>query len=352
MLAGTSLPLSSGDFSLDRRIDWARGLIARGETESAIDLLRETIDTAPGFLAAWYMLGESLERVGDRDEAVSAYRRVITLDPEDKLGASLRLARLERRRPEGMPPAYVRALYDQNAGRFENDLLETLSYRGPELLRDAIERATRRRRRPLRFARVLDLGCGTGLMGAAVRDLADELTGVDLSPGMIVQAQAKDIYDRLVAGDLVTFLEEERGGFDLIVAADVFVYLQDLQPVLALARQRLARNGVLAFTVETHRGDGVILHEALRFAHGEKHLRAAAEAANLGVAVLERASTRTEKGKPVAGILAVMTRHPAKSHRAASRPGRAAHAGPTHSRRNTRLANSPVRSASSAVPRP
>jgi predicted TPR repeat methyltransferase len=120
----------------------------------------------------------------------------------------------------------------------------------------------------------------------------------------------------------------------LVLAADVFTYLQDLRPVLAAVRERLAPGGLVAFTIETHRGGGVVLHEALRFAHGEKHVREAAKAARLDVAVLERASTRTEKGKPVAGLLAVLSRRGAQS------------------RRNTRLASRPVRSASSAVPRP
>jgi predicted TPR repeat methyltransferase len=351
MLAGASLPLSSGDITLDRRIDWARGLITRGDTEAAIGLLRETIGDAPGFLGAWYLLADSLERTGARDEAVDAYRRVVTLDPEDKLGASLRLARLERRRPEGMPPAYVRALYDQNATRFEADLLETLSYRGPELLRTAIEATAKARGKRGRFRRVLDLGCGTGLMGAAIADLADELVGVDLSPGMIAQAQAKDVYDRLVVGDLVAFLESEEEPFDLILAADVFVYLDDLKPVLALARGRLAPGGLIAFTTETYRGDGVILHQALRFAHGEKHLRHAAKAARLEVVLMERASTRTEKGKPVAGLLGVLARRPAQARRAVRRAGVRSRA-VAQSRRNTRPANSPVKSASSAVPRP
>ena len=334
MLANASLSLSSGDFSLDRRVDWARGLLARGDTASTIDLLRETIETAPGFLAAWFMLGEVLERTGERDEAIGAYRRVVTLDPEDKLGASLRLARLEKRKPEGMPPAYVRMLFDQNATRFENDLLQRLSYRGPQMLREAVERTAKARKKRARFLRVLDLGCGTGLMGAEIRELANDLSGVDLSPGMISQAQAKEIYDRVAVGDLVEFLDEEDGDFDLVLAADVFTYLDDLHPVLAAVREHLVPGGLVAFTIETHRGGGVVLHEALRFAHGEKHVREAAKAARLDVAVLERASTRTEKGKPVPGLLAVLSRRGAQS------------------RRNTRLANRPVRSASSAVPRP
>jgi predicted TPR repeat methyltransferase len=188
-------------------------------------------------------------------------------------------------------------------------------------------------------------------MGAAIRDLADELVGVDLSPGMIMQAQTKDVYDRLVVGNLVAFLEEEPGPFDLVLAADVFVYLEDLKPIISLVRDKLAPGGLLAFTTEAYRGDGVILNQGLRFAHGEKHLREAAKTARLDVFLIERASARTAEGKPVPGSIAVMARRAAQARRSVRRPTRRARSA-AQSRRNTSAANSPVRSASSAVPRP
>jgi predicted TPR repeat methyltransferase len=172
-------------------------------------------------------------------------------------------------------------------------------------------------------------------MGAAIRDLADELVGVDLSPAMIAAARAKALYDRLAAGDLVEFLSAEQDKFDLILAADVFVYLDDLQPVLAAAAGRL-RSGLIAFTIETHDGDDVILHASLRFAHGEAHLRHAAGNAGLEVAILEPVSMRTENGAPVGGLLAVL----------------AAPLDRTQSRRNSTLASKPLASASSAVASP
>jgi predicted TPR repeat methyltransferase len=181
---------------------------------------------------------------------------------------------------------------------------------------------------------VLDLGCGTGLMGAAIRDLARELEGVDLSPAMVATANTKGLYDRLVVGDLVDFLAAEAESFDLMIAADVFVYMDDLRPVLAAVAPRLA--GLLAFTIETHGGNHVILRESLRFAHGEAHVRAATTAAGLEIALLEPASTRTEKGLPVAGLLAVL----ASSARA------------IQSRRNMKVARKPVTSANSAVTSP
>jgi predicted TPR repeat methyltransferase len=93
----------------------------------------------------------------------------------------------------------------------------------------------------------------------------------------------------------------------------VFVYLEDLAPVLRLAARLLAASGAIAFTVETHAGDGAILGDTLRFAHGEAHLRAAAFEASLDVAYLAEASTRVEKNWPVEGLLAVLRAPAAQS---------------------------------------
>jgi predicted TPR repeat methyltransferase len=303
-MRSASLFISSGDTLLDRRFEWADGLLGRGEPEAAAKLLEETLARAPGFIAGWFLLGGAREQAGNRRGAIEAYRRALALDREDRLGAALRLVRLGARETAGaMPRAYVRTLFDQYAARFDGELRDALRYRAPDLLRTVLDEVFGADRR---FQRALDLGCGTGLMGEAIRGRVDELVGVDLSPAMLAAAEQKRIYDRLAAGDLVSFLATEDRPFDLIVAADVFVYLDDLAPVLHLAARRLAASGAIAFSVETHAENGVILRDTLRFAHGEPHLRAAAVDAALDVAYLAKASTRTEKNLPVEGLLAVL----------------------------------------------
>jgi predicted TPR repeat methyltransferase len=299
---------SSGDLIADRRFAIAQELLARGDHTGAADLLVQAIEAAPRFVSAWFALGEVREKLGEREATIAAFQQVCACDAEDRLGAGLHLVRLGALPPGDMPSAYVRTLFDQYAPRFDAALTEGLSYRGPEIVRDAIVHACAAERRPLQFDDALDLGCGTGLAGAALRPIVRRLTGVDLSERMIAAARAKNLYDRLATGDLVTFLHaeaQERCCYSLIVAADVFAYVAWLPPVALAAARVLAPGGLFAFTVETHAGDDVVLGEKLRYAHGAAHVRMAVAGAGLALLALTETATRSEAGAPVPGLVAV-----------------------------------------------
>ena len=91
---------------------------------------------------------------------------------------------------------------------------------------------------------------------------------------MIERARATGLYAELEVTEMVQGLRgRPDASADLILAADAMVYLADLAPVLAEARRVLVAGGLLAFTVETHGGDGVILGEGLRYAHGAGYVR-------------------------------------------------------------------------------
>jgi predicted TPR repeat methyltransferase len=303
---------SSGDLTADRRYGFGRDLASRGDLAAAVDLFVQAIEAAPGFGAAWFALGETRATLGDSAGAAAAFGEALRLDPEDRHGAALHLARLGAVDPaDAMSPSYVRTLFDQYAPRFDAALVEGLAYSAPERLRDAVARARALTAATGSFGAMLDLGCGTGLAGAAFRSEVRHLTGVDLSPGMIAQARAKGIYDRLETGDLVAFLAAERAArrrYDLVVAADVFVYVFDLAPVVRGVADVLAPGGLFAFTVETHDGDGVELGEKLRFRHGAAHARAAVAAARLRLVELEPVATRIEGVATVPGLLVVAAR--------------------------------------------
>jgi predicted TPR repeat methyltransferase len=308
-MAPGPLFVSSGDLIADRRFQWALDHAARGDLSGAADILQQTVELVPAFATAWFALAAIREALGDRAGAVSAFRAAGEADPEDFHGARLQLARLGAgEATPAMTEVYVRRLFDQHAASFDASLTEQLSYRAPQLLLDAVTRACGATGRPLRFATMLDLGCGTGLAGVAFRGHVQNLVGVDLSPAMIEQARAKQIYDRLEVGELMTSLATEaaRGAkIDLIAAADVFVYVSDLAPVAAAVARVLTPEGLFAFTVETHDGEGALLQPTLRYAHSVHHVRDALEGAGLGTRVLDRASPRTEKGIPVNGLVVV-----------------------------------------------
>jgi predicted TPR repeat methyltransferase len=302
----TRLFLSSGDLIADRRFDFARDLQLKGDLAAAADLLLQAIELAPGFASAWFTLGEIRERLGERDEAIAAFRKAGIADPDDRHGARLRLMLLGAEKLSDMPPAYVRALFDQYAPKFETALVEDLRYRGPALLFKAVLSVRAAVRKPAFFKRAIDLGCGTGLAANAFGREVDELIGVDLSPRMIERARAGRLYAELEVIEMVQGLRG-RGdaSADLILAADAMVYLADLAPVLGETRRVLTAGGLVAFTVETHDGEGVILGQGLRYAHAASYVRSRIKAAGLALSLLEDLSARNEDNAPVPGLVVV-----------------------------------------------
>ena len=85
----------------------------------------------------------------------------------------------------------------------------------------------------------------------------------------------------------------------------MLIYLHDLASVLAEVARVLALGGVFAFTAESHDGDGVILGEGLRYAYGERYVRASIAASGLTLCRLDNLSTRNEGDVPVPGMVVV-----------------------------------------------
>ena len=298
--------LSSGDLMADRRYDFARDLQLKGDLAAAADLLEQATELAPGFASAWFTLGEIREQLGEPEAAIAAFRKAQAADPEDRHGASLHLMRLGAEKLSNMPQAYVRALFDQYAPKFEAALIDDLGYRGPALLFKAVLASRAAVRKPAFFKRAIDLGCGTGLAAGAFAREVDHFIGIDLSPRMIEKARATGLYAQLEVADMLQGLRgKPDASANLVLAADAMVYVADLAPVLAEAKRVLVSGGVLAFTVETHDGQGVMLGEGLRYAHCADYVRASVEAAGLNLSQLEVRSARNEDNAPVPGLVIV-----------------------------------------------
>jgi predicted TPR repeat methyltransferase len=300
--------LSSGDLIADRRFEFARDLQLKGDLPAAADLLEQAIELAPKFASAWFMLGEIREQLGKREAAIAAFRRAREADPDDRHGASLRLMRLGAEQLSEMPKGYVQALFDQYAPRFEAALLGDLNYRAPQLLFKAVLAACLAEKKPAFFKRAIDLGCGTGLAASTFAREVDHFIGIDLSPKMIDQARATGFYETLEVDDMVEALRRKPdASAELVLAADAMVYMSDLLPVLGEVKRVLTADGLVAFTLETHSSEGVVIGEGLRYAHAAEYVRKAVSGAGLKLLSLEEASPRTEDNQPVRGLVVVAT---------------------------------------------
>jgi predicted TPR repeat methyltransferase len=301
--------LSSGDLVADRRFDFARDLQLKGDLVAAADLLLQATELAPGFASAWFTLGQIREQFGEYEAAITAYRKAGEADPNDRHGASPRLMRLGAEKLSAMPQAYVRTLFDQYAPKFEAALVDDLGYRGPALLFKAVLAARHAVRKPAFFKRAIDLGCGTGLAASAFAREVDHFIGVDLSPRMIEKARATGLYAELEVADMLEGLRGRRdASTELILAADAMVYVADLAPVLCEAKRVLVPGGLLAFTAETHDGEGVMIGEGLRYAHGADYVRTSIKDAGLVLSQLEELSARNEDNAPVPGLVVVASK--------------------------------------------
>ena len=299
-------PLASSDLIAERRFAYGKAAANDGDWSAAADLYEQTVEQAPDWAAAWFALAEARERLGDLDAAARAFRGTLAADAADAQGAAARLALIGRGdAPDALPPAYVARLFNDYAPRFDAHLIKNLGYRAPALLADGLSVATPDRR----FASALDFGCGTGLMGEALRDRVNRLTGVDLAPGMIAKARRRGAYDELKVGDAVAMLTSgPRASFDLIVAADALVYIGDLAPLFAAVGTALTPDGLFAFSVETCEDHEFNLEPTMRFAHGRSYVERTAHEAGFQPLLVQPASTRREAGADAPGLICVFRR--------------------------------------------
>ncbi len=288
---------SSGDLAADRRYGYAVDLLKEGDAAAAADLFRQALELAPGWAPAWFGLAEACEAAGERDAAVEAYRRTLALAPEDPLGALPRLARLGAGEA-AMTPAYVAALFDDYAPRFEAHLTQALAYRGPQILSDALDQAAPGRR----FAEAMDLGCGTGLMAEAIRDRVEAIDGVDVSAAMVSQARGRGLYRDLAAGEMIAVLAGKGAErYDLILAADVLVYVADCESLFRAVAHALRPGGLFAFTTQSCDGEGWRLGDDLRFHQSPSYIRRMASETGFEVRVMADCVVRLDRGQPCAG---------------------------------------------------
>jgi predicted TPR repeat methyltransferase len=200
---------------------------------------------------------------------------------------------------------YVRDTFDSFAESFDS-VLARLNYQAPQQVAEIVGALCRGQK----VANMVDLGCGTGLVGPMVREYCDHLIGVDLSKKMMQYAGAREVYDQLVCAELGEYLQYiGPGTLQLAVSADTLCYVGALETVFAGLAQALCEGGAFVGTVESSDEDGdYILDESGRFKHRLDYVNRCAAAYGLQMRVANKTVLRLELGVPVSGLVFVLER--------------------------------------------
>jgi len=327
--------IGEGRGGLMARLLLARALTAAGDFAAAFEAARETASLYPGVAEAALGLGEVLRKTEQLPLAIAEFQRALRLDPDLgearyhlgcawlQAGEADRALEAFSALPSDMPglaakaaeaaamkaaprsdAGYVRHLFDQFSADYDARMLSQLCYRAPQTLRELASLVMP----GMTGLDILDLGCGTGLSGAAFKDRAGRLDGIDLSPAMLAKARVRGIYDHLAAGDIEAGLGE--ADYDLILAADTLVYLGDLNPVMRSVAAALREGGFFLFTVEAKEGEGFELGPKRRWRHAENYLRALAGQSGFEVAGLMACVPRREAHAAVNGFAVALKKLP------------------------------------------
>jgi predicted TPR repeat methyltransferase len=276
-------------------------LAESGQPREALAMFERSLAADDRRPTVWTLRGNVLKELGRRDEAAASFQGAIERGGDAELNRYYLAGLAAGEPPRQAPPAYVQALFDGYAAGFDAHLQE-LRYQAPRLLLERLEAAGRR------YEHALDLGCGTGLCGPFLRRMATRVTGVDLSPNMLDRAQTRGCYDVLLQAEAGAFLAASQERFDLVVAADVFIYVGALETLFAELARRMPVGGHFCCTVEAATRQELELRSSLRYAHSEGYLRRLAEGSGFALTALEEAPVRHDQQQPVPGLFAWMER--------------------------------------------
>ncbi len=274
----------------------ARALAIQGKLQQALECAHKALDIDPALGPVWSLHGELLKDLGRDDEAIRSLEKAIELGADPELHGYYLAAITGRDAPTSAPRQYVETLFDNYAQGFDEHLVNVLHYRAPRVLAEGLKAMQRR------FVRALDLGCGTGLCAPLVRPMTQEVVGVDIAAVMVERAQASGAYDEVVQADVVDFLREASRQFDLVIAADVFIYVGALEEVFAGVAHVMPAGGVFCFSVEASPdARDLALRSSLRYAHSRAYIERLAGQHGFDITRVDEQPIREEQHKAIPG---------------------------------------------------
>lgn len=297
------LSLSIAPENIEIILNFGNLLIDIERLQDAVSMLSDVLKRHPEEWRVHKSLAVALVRSQENDAALAHYRTALELNPGVPEIEHMIDALSGEQRPRASA-TYVETLFDGFAKNFDENLTGKLGYRLPEetaqLLRETLASG--------RVRNLLDLGCGTGLLAAHVRDFTDVLVGVDLSAKMLGRAAHTGNYDELVKADVHDFLTSGNTCFDVMVALDVLIYVGETDSLLKAAAARCDPAALIILSTETFEGEGFTLLPSGRYAHADSYVDTCAMRHGFEIKQRQQTIIRTEQGQPVAGSLHVLVK--------------------------------------------
>jgi len=239
-----------------------------GQIPDAIDILEALIKDNPNDALLFNMIGGCYVSLGQLDMAIKSYEKALAFKPDYAVPQHM-LNALTGNTSTEPPKEYVKNLFDDYAERFDDSLIKQLGYKLPFLMKELILKLDSPRNK---FEKVIDLGCGTGLTGKELRDISNNLTGIDISSNMVAKTRELDVYEHLIVGDIADILNSSKEKYDLFIALDVFIYVGELTKIFNTVRQCCNKNALFVFSIETQEKDGYSLLKTARYSHSESYI--------------------------------------------------------------------------------
>lgn len=279
----------------------AEAYLNLGQTENALQQYQKAIELDSQRPAWQHNLGVLYLRNGQIEQAKEHFTNAIKLQPDNPTAEHM-LAALNASTTSAAPPEYVKQLFDQYASYYNQHMTKSLNYVVPQLLRQALGKFVTSHTNQ---QYILDLGCGTGLCGVYFRDIARFIVGVDISPTMLLEAKNLGAYDALCCCNIIqTIPGVNQEYFEIVLAADVFVYIGDLAPIFSLIKSALKSNGLILCSVEDNtQNSNFILQPTGRYAHSEAYIASVCEEYGFKIETNEAITPRMHENQPIRGRL-------------------------------------------------
>lgn len=285
----------------------------QGKLDDAIDRYTDALRLRPDFLEARYHVGVLFAMRNRFEDAHDHLARYLAGDPGDRMGARMVLARIGLGPlPAGASNTHVNRMYELRADTYD----KWNTYYGNE----TVARTLTKLLPDSDTFDILDAGCGTGLSGVLVREVARQLDGVDLSSAMLNKAKQKGVYTNLHQNDFVAFMVDHPASYDVVISAGALIHFGDLTSTFEAAATTLRNEGLFVFTLflneEAREGHEVIVAplggycEGGCYLHGRGYVGRVAHDTGFSVVSIETNLHERSKGNEKPGLVVALRRAP------------------------------------------